>query len=121
METKVCIKCEVEKDVNDFFRDRRLKDGRFGRCKECSKEWVACIEVKARRVEQASASLQRSKEILTDNYVVRQICHHNSLTPDDVRKYPELIKAKKVLMLTNRIIKNEKANKKYKKPTGNAY
>lgn len=113
MRTKVCIKCEIEKDIDDFFRDRRLKDGRFGRCKQCSKEWVASREVKARRVEQGLSYMQNAREQLTDNYIIREICHHNSLTPDDVRKYPELIKAKRAVILTNRIIKNEKRNQKY--------
>lgn len=112
---KTCIKCKIEKDINDYFVDRRLKDGHFGRCKECSKKWVESKEVKARRVKQSGESIRRSRDKLTDNYVIRQLCHHNDLTPDDIRKYPKLIEAKRQVLLTNRIIKDEK-NKNSKRP-----
>lgn len=108
MDKKVCIKCKEEKDIDEFFVDRRLKDGHFGRCKECCKEWVESDEVKARRVRQSGDSIKRSKDKLTDNYVIRQICHHSNLTPNDVRKYPQLIETKRQIILTNRVIKNEK-------------
>ncbi len=34
---KICLKCNVEKNMNDFYFDKRKKDGRVGKCKECSK------------------------------------------------------------------------------------
>ena len=105
---KICIKCEIPKPITDFFVDRRLKDGRFGRCKECSKLWVQSKEVKARRLKQSGESIRRSRDKLSDNYVIRQLCHHNDLTPDDIRKYPKLIEATRQVILTNRIIKDEK-------------
>ncbi len=108
--TKICIRCDTEKDIDDFYADKRLKDGHFGRCKECSKDWVASKEVKARRCRQSGESIKRSKEKLTDNYVIRQLCHHNDLTPNDIRKYPELIETTRTVILTNRIIKYEKEN-----------
>lgn len=112
LKDKKCIKCGITKPIDSFFVDRRLKDGHFGRCKECCKLWVQSKEVKARRVKQSSGYMKRSKELLTDNYIVRQICHHNELTPDEVRKYPELIEAKRQLIIINRIIKHEKDKKR---------
>jgi len=70
-------------------------------------------EFNKRRIRQSGEAIRRAKENLTDNYVIRQICHHNSLTPDEVRKYPELIETTKQLILTNRQIKNEKQNRKH--------
>lgn len=115
---KKCIKCGIEKPLDSFYRDRRLSDGRFGRCKVCTKEWVVSTEVKARRVRQCKNSLDKGKESLSDNYVIRQICHHNSLTPDEVRQYPELIKTYRELMITNRTIRDERKNRKHQRPSG---
>jgi len=37
METKVCIKCKVEKEVNQFNKNKSRKDGYHPCCKECRK------------------------------------------------------------------------------------
>lgn len=34
---KVCIKCSVEKALEDFYADKHKKDGRHTVCKECAK------------------------------------------------------------------------------------
>lgn len=34
---KKCSKCGFPKPLEEFFRDKRTKDGRAGRCKECDK------------------------------------------------------------------------------------
>lgn len=43
METKICSKCGIEKPVNEFYKDRRSKDGLRSHCKEChnlsSRKW----------------------------------------------------------------------------------
>ncbi len=35
--TKVCSKCHVEKPLDAFNRQKRVKDGRQSRCRECSR------------------------------------------------------------------------------------
>lgn len=105
---KQCIKCKETKPFKDFFKDRRLKDGYMGRCKLCAKLWVASPEVKKRRNRQCKESIQKAKKQLTDSYVIRQLCHHAEIRPEDVRQLPELIEAKRTIMLVNRIIKDEK-------------
>lgn len=35
METKLCKKCKIEKQISDFGKDRTRKDGYFPYCKEC--------------------------------------------------------------------------------------
>lgn len=35
---KICSKCKIEKDISDFHRNRRNKDGYEGVCVECKKK-----------------------------------------------------------------------------------
>ena len=35
METRVCTKCKVEKDLNDFGNDKTRKNGKSYLCKPC--------------------------------------------------------------------------------------
>ena len=36
---KICKKCEIEKELEQFHKDTRTKDGREGSCKECKKKY----------------------------------------------------------------------------------
>lgn len=103
-----CNTCLIPKNFSEFHTDSRLKSGIKSKCKDCYRLYYLSAEYRQRRVRQSGESIRRGRDKLTDNYVIRQICHHNNLTPDDVRKFPELIKAQRQVILTNRIIKNEK-------------
>jgi hypothetical protein len=35
MEKKICSKCKVEKDISNFYSDKRKSDGLYSQCKEC--------------------------------------------------------------------------------------
>lgn len=35
MEKKVCSKCVIEKDISNFYQDKRKFDGLYSQCKEC--------------------------------------------------------------------------------------
>ena len=111
---KVCIKCNIPKELNKFHTDNRLKFGVKGKCKECYKKYYLSEDYKKRRNRQSGESIRRSKDNLTDNYIIRQLCHHNNLTPNDIRKFPELIETKRQVILTNKIIKDERRNIKCK-------
>lgn len=37
--TKVCSKCDIEKDHKEFNKDSRLKDGKRSSCRQCDKKW----------------------------------------------------------------------------------
>ena len=107
---KKCIKCLNVKLIKEFHTDNRLKDKHKGRCKLCTNEFLLYPGVREKRLLNSSRSLKKAKENLTDNYVVRALCHHNDLTPNQIRELPKLIEITKIVMLTNRIIKNEKNN-----------
>ena len=113
---KICLKCKIPKQKSEFHTDNRLKCGVKSKCKECYRDYLRIPEYVQRRVKQAGESIKRSREKLTDSYVIRQLCHHNELTPDDIRKYPELIEATRQIMITNKIIKDEQKSKKHSRP-----
>ena len=48
--SKVCTKCKVEKPLDEFYRNKKQKDGRRASCKECyySPEQEAARNLKAR-------------------------------------------------------------------------
>jgi len=39
MPTKICTICEVEKDLDEFYRHRYAKDRRQSKCKDCSRSY----------------------------------------------------------------------------------
>ena len=112
METKICIKCETPKKLEDFDRDIRLKCGRKGKCKLCYRDYLLIPSFIERRKRQYKESVNRNKEKLTDNYVIRQIVHHTNLKPDIIRLYPELIQTQRTLILINRKLKENGKNNK---------
>lgn len=36
---KICKKCKIEKELEQFHKDTRIKDGREGSCKDCKKKY----------------------------------------------------------------------------------
>lgn len=116
MELKMCLKCKIPKPKTNFHTDNRLKCGVKSKCKECYRDYLKNPQYVQRRIRQSGESIRRAKANLTDNYVIRQLCHHNELTPDDIRKYPELIEAKRQIMITKKIIKHEQESKKHRRP-----
>lgn len=58
-QTKVCTKCGVEKDLEEFHNDRRGKYGRTSRCKRCVKQYSSSWYSK--NVESYLVSCQKYK------------------------------------------------------------
>lgn len=38
MARRICYTCKLEKDLDDFYKDKRKKDGHMFQCKECHKQ-----------------------------------------------------------------------------------
>lgn len=38
MKTKICFKCNVEKEITEFYKQPAMKDGHVNKCKTCTKE-----------------------------------------------------------------------------------
>lgn len=36
--TKICTKCNIEKDLNEFTSTRKMSDGKYARCRKCRSE-----------------------------------------------------------------------------------
>lgn len=54
---KYCIKCEVEKDISEFSRNKSNKDGLCGRCKECEKQ--RAVEYRTKNPEKQKESSKK--------------------------------------------------------------
>jgi len=35
METKICKKCSIDKEIENFYKNKKLKDGYESKCKSC--------------------------------------------------------------------------------------
>jgi hypothetical protein len=72
METKICTKCAIEKPIDLFTKDNKIKSGYTSRCKECTADYKrehrklnADIIAIKRRVY-----YQNNKKIINDKYKV---------------------------------------------------
>jgi hypothetical protein len=61
--TKKCIRCGIDKELNDFYAHPQMRDGHLNKCKECCKE-VADIREKGLRKNEDFCEKERlrSKE-----------------------------------------------------------
>jgi hypothetical protein len=64
-ETKTCSKCGEVKPVDDFYKDKRRKDGLSSNCKDCCKasstRWRKLNPSKVKAIKQRSNSLNKEK------------------------------------------------------------
>lgn len=75
---------------------------------EWGKEWRKRNPEKKNAINKEH--MKRGTDNLSDSYVVQAIINNSSLTASEVRKYPELIKTYRVLLLTKRLL-NQKTNR----------
>ena len=108
METKVCKKCEIEKPLSDFNKDKYSKDGLRYRCRECTKKeyknyYYNNIETEIiRQVNYQKNNLAQVNE-------KRNIRHHKKYNSDPLYKMKTLIRNRlKKFIKTKKINVNKK-------------
>ena len=70
---KVCKKCRIEKSDDEFYKEKRVKDGLQARCKECCKADARAVfeanpEPYRRRAKEAYTYASRRERMLRDEY-----------------------------------------------------
>lgn len=115
---KVCNSCSQPRSLNSFAKDKRNKDGLFGRCNNCinearrnkyanDKDHQEKLKQRQKRYNgYANEKAKRHIEQISDTYVIAEIKRGTSLTTKDVRKHPELIEAKRQLIKHKRKLRS---------------
>lgn len=106
--TKVCNKCGVEKDISEFNKNKRSKDGLFSWCRECAnaqsrkwyhENWVHSLEatklyqannpdkITAYRLAHREEILQRNKDRYAIGKELVESLKTNCAKCNDNRKY----------------------------------
>lgn len=118
---KYCIHCSTYKDK--FSPDKRNSDGLQAKCNDCAnlerrkkyKEDLQyrekCKQRQKKYIDYAKQRAKRHSENLSDTYIIAELKRHTSLNTNDIRKYPELIELKRLLLKQYRLLRN--GNKKH--------
>ncbi len=106
----VCKKCKVSKEKKEFTKDKNHIHGIRYSCKECRNKksrtrYAADSEFRDKVLKRCKQdndkmlvrALRNTKE-LSDSYVIASLRRGTSLTSKDIRKHPELIKAKRQII-----------------------
>lgn len=71
MNTKICTKCGIEKDISNFRKEKRIKMGLQSQCKECEKEYR--LKNREKQIIYMKQYYKKNKEILSNkNKIYRE-------------------------------------------------
>lgn len=71
MNTKICTKCGIEKDISNFRKEKRTKMGLQSQCKECEKEYR--LKNREKQIIYMKQYYKNNKEILSNkNKIYRE-------------------------------------------------
>jgi len=113
--TKVCFKCNITKELNDFYKHPQTKDGYLGKCKICTKLDVKII---TQKLTSTAEGLEKEKERNREKY--HRLLYKDKYKPTFENKkrisekhkikYPEKYKAK---MLAQRVKLLDEKNQRH--------
>lgn len=71
MKTKLCKKCNIEKSIEEFHKNKRMKDGLHGHCKSCKKKYDLSYRNTEKVQDYQGSEDYKSKKLLykNENYI----------------------------------------------------
>ncbi|QIG62331.1 hypothetical protein [Tenacibaculum phage JQ] len=120
---KICNYCKEEKENKYFGKDKRNKDGLQGTCRKCCNEKRTeryknneayrnkCKQRIKKYNKKANERAKKHVEQLTDFYLIASLKRGTNLTTEDIKQHPELIQAKKQIILNQRLCRELKTSK----------
>lgn len=94
---KVCFKCDIEKDLNQFYKHEQMLDGYLNKCKSCTK-----VDVKKHR----EANIEKIREYDRNRGNRQSIEYFKEWAARFPKKY-------KAVNMVNNYIRDGKLKKKY--------
>lgn len=95
-EGKCCSLCKKFKPLSEFYKRSSKSHLYKSRCIECSNIGNSKSKIKYKKKQQKQAS---------DVYILEILRIKTGLKMSELRKYPKLIEAQRIQLLTNRILK----------------
>ena len=111
--TKICSKCNLEKSLNDFPKDKNRSDGHYVYCKEC--RTISYQLDSVNRKEKSKIYYQETKELNREKILERnRLWRKNNSTYTTERKKidPKFKMIKNVRRRLNRFISSSKLTKR---------
>lgn len=85
IKTKKCYSCKITKPLADFYRRKRNKDGRDGRCKVCAEAY----QLQYRKTEAGKSSRKRERSKRRNDGGISNLRHrarNYGLTADEIKE-----------------------------------
>ena len=113
---KICSDCKEDKPIENFPYKTYRKDGSKNRkacCREClskqRKEWNKNNPERQKKNNKKIRMRCKSYSAdLADTYIISMLVSRSSLLTKDIRKYPELIEARRQIIKISRLNKQKK-------------